>query len=337
MTLTPPGFFDRRPPPAVARLLQPVGMVYDLAARARTWVTRPARPGIPVICIGNPTLGGAGKTPTAIAVAHRLARHGHTPHILLRGYGGTAITPRHVLPSDTAATAGDEALLLARHAPTVIARDRRKGAEVARAAGADCIVMDDGFQNPTLHKDLSILVIDADHGMGNGLVFPAGPLRMGLGAQLRRADALIVVGAGERAEEAVARFGDKPVLRARLVPEPQITLRLDGARVIAFAGIGRPDKFFATLTSIGADIVDTRRYPDHHPFTPADARALITLSERHGAALVTTEKDAVRLAGTKQADLAELARRARVLPVALDLAPGDDKRLGDLLRQAMSG
>jgi tetraacyldisaccharide 4'-kinase len=211
---------------------------------------------------------------------------------------------------------GDEPLLLARSAPTVIARERVDGARVARAAGASVIVLDDGFQNPSLAKDLSLLVIDARRGLGNGLVFPAGPLRAPLKAQLDRAQAVLLIGEGPAASvpRDVGARGLE-LFRGRLVPEAASIAALKGSRALAFAGIGDPEKFFATLTDAGVDVVTRRGFPDHHRFTAEDAASLLGEADRAGLSLVTTEKDFARL--THKRALAALAARSRVLPVAL--------------------
>ncbi len=234
------------------------------------------RAGVPVICIGNPTLGGAGKTPTALAVARMLKAAGERPVFLSRGYGGRQRGPLLVAPDrDRAADVGDEPLLLARVAPTVVAHDRVEGAKAAQAAGATIIVMDDGFQNPSLAKDFSVLVIDGRRGLGNSKVFPAGPLRAPLDAQLARADAVVLVGAvGEDAAVAgaAAEARKLPLLRAWLEPDREAIATLAGGRVLAFAGIGDPEKVFATLREAGIAVAATRSFADHHRYTPADAR-----------------------------------------------------------------
>jgi tetraacyldisaccharide 4'-kinase len=239
------------------------------------------------------TVGGSGKTTLALDLLHRLAARGAAPHALLRGYGGTARGTRRVLPDDDAAEMGDEALLLARVAPTWIGADRAEAARAAVAAGAGVLVMDDGLQNPTLCKDASLLVIDGGFGFGNGCVLPAGPLRESIAAGAARCRAAVLIGTDET-DAAAALPADLPVLRAALAPGPA-TRALQGRRVLGFAGIGRPDKFFATLRETGADLADTVAFPDHHRFATRELDALMAQAERLGAALVTTAKDAVRL------------------------------------------
>jgi tetraacyldisaccharide 4'-kinase len=298
-------------------LLTPLAAVYGAVAASR--MARPGRnAGIPVICIGNLTLGGAGKTPAAIAVARMLDTAGRRPFVLSRGYGGTLSGPVRVDPArHGAAEVGDEPLLLVRAAPTIVSRDRSGGADVARAAGAGSIVMDDGFQSPGLHKDRSLLVVDGGRGIGNGKVFPAGPLRAPLEAQLRRAQALLVVGAGAAGEDvaATARAWRLPVFHGRLEPDAAALANLKARPVLAFAGIGHPDKFFATLRDAGIEVRAELPFPDHHRYRRTEARELIERAEREGLNAVTTEKDLVRLAG--QDDVGALAAVAHALPVTL--------------------
>ena len=307
------------------RLLTPLGHLYGAGVAARFALTRPARAGVPVICIGNPTVGGAGKTPTAIATAAILASLGRRPFFLSRGYGGRTRGPHRVdAGSDTAAEVGDEPLLLARTAPTVVAAKRALGAYQAVSDGTDAIVMDDGFQNPGLAKDLSILVVDGETGIGNGRVLPAGPLRAPLAFQLGRADALVVVGAGSAADPLVEAMGrrDKPAFRAALVPAGDVAWAKDAA-CVAFAGIGRPDKFFATLAALGARLAERKKFPDHHAYGQADAEALLRAAGAAGATLVTTEKDWLRIDASTEA-LRRLKARTRTLPVALRIERQDD-------------
>jgi tetraacyldisaccharide 4'-kinase len=311
-------------------LLTPLATVYAAIA---TWrLARPGwRPGIPVVCIGNLTVGGAGKTPTALTVARMLARAGERPVFLSRGYGGALAGPLVVDPArHRAREVGDEPLLLARTAPTIVARDRIKGAGIA--GGASVIVMDDGFHNPSLAKDFSVLVVDARRGIGNGRVIPAGPLRVPLDAQLTRAHALVVVGNSARgcAVAEMARDRDIPVLRASLRADTAFIAGLGGRRVLAFAGIGDPQKFFATLAEAGVALATTRSFADHHRYTHPEATALCEEAERDGLALVTTEKDLARLSGEEQ----PLSARARALPVTLVFE--DEARFESLLLERLA-
>ena len=289
-SLPTPEFWAR--PGLVPDLLQPLAWAYAAAGAARRGWTQPWRAPVPVICVGNLVAGGAGKTPVAIALARRLQAQGRAVHLLSRGYGGSLSGPVVVdrLRHD-ASQVGDEALLLAAAAPAWIARDRPAGARAAIAAGAECLLLDDGLQNPTLAKDLSLLVIDGAYGLGNGRVLPAGPLREPLDAGLARADAVVLV--GEDRAGVTARLAGKSVLHARLVPENAAAFA--GRTVVAFAGIGRPAKFFATLDSIGAELVARHAFADHHRFRADELQRLFSDAETAHAVLVTTAKDAMRL------------------------------------------
>lgn len=316
-----------RAPGIEAALLQPVAWCYGAIA-GRRMRRSGARAGIPVICIGNLTLGGAGKTPAAIAVARLLSERGETPYFLSRGYGGTETGPLRVDPAThTSQDVGDEPLLLARVAPAIVSQDRVAGAALARAQGASVIVMDDGLQNPSLEKDLSVAVIDGARGIGNARVFPAGPLRAPLAVQRERIGACLVVGGGGALPPALAAESAKesaePLLRGRLVPDPAAVAALAGRKVLAFAGIGHPDKFYATLSASGIAIAATQSFPDHHRYSDADARLLLERARAQGLTPVTTEKDMVRLTG---GECAALAARTQVLPVTLAFEDGERVR-----------
>lgn len=307
---------------AAARLLAPLGAAYGLAGGLRRALAGSQDCGRPVVCVGNLVVGGAGKTPVARALAERLAAEGAAVHLLTRGYGGREAGPLRVDPArHDAARVGDEALLLAAQAPTWVARDRVAGAAAAVRAAAEVIVMDDGFQNPALAKDLSLLVVDGAYGFGNGRVMPAGPLREGVEAGLARADAVVLLGADTQGVEATlgARL---PLLQAALAPAPSAARRLAGRRVLAFAGIARPEKFFATLRDLGAELAGTQAFGDHHPYRAGEVEALIARARELDALPVTTEKDLQRLP-------AELATQVEVLPVAV--AWREPARLDELL------
>jgi tetraacyldisaccharide 4'-kinase len=290
-TMRTPAFWYR-PPGIAARLLAPVGAVWDAVGRRRLAAGRPAAVGVPVVCVGNLVAGGAGKTPVALALAAALAGHG--VQFLTRGYGGSEAGPLRVDPDRHDWTlVGDEALLLASHAPTWVARDRVAGARAAAADGAGIVVMDDGFQNPGLAKDLSLLVVDGAAGFGNGRLIPAGPLRERIEAGLARADAVVVLG-DDRAGVAARLPAGLPRLAARLEPSPE-SRQLRGVRVLPFAGIGRPEKFFATCAGLGAAVVGTAAFPDHHPYRPEEIMAVVERAAALGAVPVTTAKDFVRL------------------------------------------
>lgn len=309
-----PSFWWREPGWESA-LLTPLGAAYGAVA-ARRMRRQGAIVGIPVICVGNPTLGGAGKTPTAIAIAALLAARGEQPFLLSRGYGGALPGPVRVDAAvHRAADIGDEPLLLAAAFPTIVARDRVAGAQAARAAGASVVVMDDGFQNPSLGKRFSLLVVDARRGLGNGRVFPAGPLRARAHAQFERADAVLLVGEGSGGSG--IHPAGIPIFRGSLRPDPAVLSRLRGHRLLAFAGIGDPEKFFATLIAAGLTLASRRPFGDHHRYTNDEARHLLEAAERDGLQLATTEKDLVRLAAA--GPQAELRERALALPVTLKL------------------
>lgn len=308
----------------LARLLDPLGRVYGLLGAMRRRLATPKTVAVPVICIGNLTVGGAGKTPTAIAVARRLREMGQQPHFLTRGYGGRVKGPLRVdLGDHDAASVGDEALLLARIAPCWVARDRVAGAEAAVAAGADVIVLDDGHQNPYLAYHLALVVIDAAVGFGNHRLMPAGPLRETIASGLARADALVIIGDGPKTG---AIDSDLPRLTARISAAEE-GLDLKDERLIAFAGIGRPGKFFQTLQDLGARLVATHHFPDHHPFTTPEVEAILAQSRQVDAACITTEKDHVRLP-------LPLGNYVKKLPIELrfDATDALDQRLSAIIR-----
>jgi tetraacyldisaccharide 4'-kinase len=319
----------------LAAALRPLSHAYARAAAAKAARIVPYRSSLPVICLGNFTAGGGGKTPAAIAVAEMLKARGQRPAFLTRGYGGKTEGPYFVADGDSAEQVGDEPLLLARVAPVMVARDRAAGARAIEAAGHSVIVMDDGFQNPGLVKDLSLIVVDAGLGLGNGLVMPAGPLRAPLDQQLGHADALIVMRDGGKAKTLADAFAasGKAVLHASIAPtgDPRW---LGVLPVIGFAGIARPEKFYNTLKSHGARVIATRSFPDHHCFTGREARALLKEAEARGAMLVTTEKDWMRLPEERESALGELQFRARPLPITIRFA--DEAKLKKLLEAALA-
>jgi tetraacyldisaccharide 4'-kinase len=309
-----------RPAGGLARALSPLATLYGLAARLKARTVMPQRASLPVVCIGNITAGGTGKTPVAIAIAHQLATFGERPAFLTRGYGGRIRGP--VLVDKDRARAidvGDEPLLLARHFPTIVSGDKPKGADMAAHTGATVVVMDDGYQNPSLVKDAGLLVVDAGAGLGNGLLIPAGPLREPAEEALDRAAGLIVMGDGHAADGLVtdARTRGIAIIHGR-VEATGDTDKWRGKRVLAYAGIGRPDKFFDTLASLGADIRETQSFADHHAYTDDEAAALLSRARDGALALVTTEKDHARLAGSGHSGaLAELRSHSLTLPVAV--------------------
>lgn len=298
----------------MAKMLSPLAAI-GAAMTAR----RVARPGwrapVPVICCGNVTVGGAGKTTVVLDLARRLAAGGHAVHILLRGYGGRSRGTRRVSVEDTAIDVGDEALLLAEVAPTWTGADRAASARAAVAAGATVLLMDDGLQNPLLKKDFSLLIVDGATGFGNGRVLPAGPLREPVAAGAARCQAAVLIGAP------LSLPADLPVLHGSLVQGPEIAA-LKGRRVLAFAGIAYPEKFFAPLAEAGAEIVRRMPFPDHHPYSRGEMAAVLAEAAKLNAIPVTTPKDAVRLPADE---------RARVTVVGVGLEWEDETALTDLL------
>jgi tetraacyldisaccharide 4'-kinase len=281
----------------LATALQPLAWLYACLGRMRRAMSRPWTASVPVICVGNLVAGGTGKTPTALALGRALAGRGITAHFLSRGHGGRlGGRLRGPVKVDRtlhgAADVGDEPLLLAAAGPAWIARDRVQGARAAIAAGAQAIIMDDGFQNPGLAKDLSLLVIDSAQGLGNGRVHPAGPLRERPRDGLARADAVVLLQTGET--PATLPAFEIPVLQARLIPGVAAEA-LRGQRVVAFAGIGRPARFFHTMRELGAELVGQQAFADHHAYGEDEIWALVEGARELDAIAVTTAKDAVRL------------------------------------------
>jgi tetraacyldisaccharide 4'-kinase len=304
--------FWYRPSSLTSRLLMPLGAVYGAVA-ARRLAREGLDAGIPVLCVGNYHVGGAGKTPAVLALVSLLRDAGEAPIVLSRGYGGKLRGPIKVDSDRHAATdVGDEPLMMAQTVAVVVARDRVEGIALARSQGASVILMDDGFQNPAIAKDISLIVIDSDRGLGNGCVFPAGPLRAPLPPQLARTDALIIVGNGSAADTVATDIAAQGglVLRAHLTPSEASVAALRGKRVLAFAGIGDPGRFFKTLRAGGVEVAAEKAFADHHPFSENEIEALVAAAKRDGLTLVTTEKD-----------LARLRRGGGLMPTAQDIVP----------------
>jgi tetraacyldisaccharide 4'-kinase len=340
--LEEPGWWYGGAPDVRARLLAPLGALYGWIAQSRYRQSQPYRPGLPVICVGNFTAGGTGKTPLAIAIARLLLQRGVNPAFLTRGYGGSEPGPIWVPEEEGRGAArrfGDEPLLLARVAPTLVARDRSDGARAIESSGRriDAIIMDDGVQNGSLKKDLAIAVVDGARGLGNGEVFPAGPLRAPLDFQLGLVDANVVREPGEdgaaaaSVHERMRRGFPGPVLAARIGPSGD-TSWLAGRPVVAFAGIANPERFFSLAERLGARVLARVSFPDHHAFSPADAERLLALAQTKGCDLITTEKDWARLPGVE--GLTELARATRTLAVEMVFEERDLSRLASLIESA---
>lgn len=316
MTSEAPPFWWEKPDWR-ARALSPLAKIYGAIAGRHIRRAKPPSVSVPVLCIGNFTVGGAGKTPTSIALAKAATVRGLKPGIVSRGYGGAFSGLHRVDPNkDSARHVGDEPLLLARHAPVVVCADRVAGAKALMASGCDFIIMDDGFQSARLHFDYALMVVDAGRGIGNGKVLPAGPLRAPLTDQLIRTDALLRIGISSGADQVVrsAARAAKPIYESVL--QPQNIAQIGQGRLLAFAGIGDPSKFFRTLNEAGLDVAQTKSFPDHHLYTDEDAADLIKDATSDKLTLITTAKDHVRLFdGSPLAK--ELAKQTLVLDVEL--------------------
>lgn len=288
-----PRFWQAGDSSRLPALLQPLSALYGAGNRLHQRIAGIQEIGRPVVSIGNLVAGGAGKTPTTITLAGHLKALNHQPHIVSRGYGGRLAGPVQVdLARHSAADVGDEALLLAAAAPTWVGRDRPAAARAAVAAGASCILADDAHQTYALARQLSLLVVDGGYGFGNGRLLPAGPLRESIEDGIGRSDAIVLIG-----EKTVALpdFGRRPIFTASLEPNPADAVRLRGRQVLAFAGIGRPEKFFTSLQQLGATIVKTEHFPDHAPYSEDTIMRLVESAHRLNAIPVTTIKDLVRL------------------------------------------
>jgi tetraacyldisaccharide 4'-kinase len=346
--LEEPGWWyqDRRS--VTADVLRPFAWAVGRVAERRfRTAAQPYKSRLPVICIGNFTAGGTGKTPMALEVGRMLRASGTEPVYLTRGYGGAVRGPHRVdLARDAAADVGDEVLLLAKSGAAFVARDRAAGAaaiEAAQVTGTvpgSAIVMDDGLQNPSLAKDLTVALLDGRRGIGNGLVIPAGPLRASLAFQLPLVDAIVVNGPGPgggrgQLPSVLAAAFSGPVLFATVTAAATVDWVRDRP-IVAFAGIGNPARFYDLLRTCGGTIAETVTFADHKPLTEADARRILDLAQRHKAVIVTTEKDMVRLSGTTGAARQEVLAVARPLPIRLQFSDADAAHLHGLLAAAVA-
>lgn len=319
MPLTPPKFWDQ-PKSCLGYLLEPLSWLYQGGATLHQIFSRPYRAGVPVISIGNFVLGGAGKTPVTIALTQQLQEMGHVPHIISRGYGGSFQGPIQVdLTQHEFHQVGDEPLLLAKKAPTWVSKDRRAAVNLATQSGADILLLDDAHQNYTLEKDLSFVVVNGTQGFGNGRVFPAGPLRQSLKAGLKKTTAIVFISQNNDPLPEPLHSIHCPIIRAKIVPiDPK------PCAVLAFSGIGYPEKFRQTLVAAGYEVKAFFPFPDHYPYTDEDLRKLRMRARVERASLITTEKDAMRIPPVSRKDIL-------VLPMGLAFDP--DTALKSLLNQ----
>ena len=319
--LSTPDFWQKKIHP-LALALWPVGEVYKAVTQFRIQASQPRHARIPVLCIGNATVGGTGKTPIVQDITARLRTMGQSVHIILRGYGGmTQDTTRVNLTDHDAQDVGDEALLHAAIAPTWIGIDRYASAEAAARSGAQIVVMDDGLQNISIAPSVRWLVVDAAQGVGNGYGLPAGPLREAFTHALRRVDAVILAGQGD-----FKPCTDKPMLRLTIGPDAESLAVLKDKLVYCFAGIGQPEKLRAGLLVAKLDVVGARAFPDHHVYTAAEIDALHRRAQLLGATLVTTQKDFVRLPENLRAD---------IIPVDVKVVWENETLLNKLLQQVI--
>ncbi len=298
-----------------AKLLSPLAIIWQFQTQRRL-KKKSTKIDIPVICVGNISMGGTGKTPTAIYMAQMLIEQGYNPFILSRGFGGSILGPIRVEPEHIAKEVGDEAVLMAYFAPVIICKNRAEGGKFAQSQGADILIMDDGFQNPDLHKDMSIIVVDSDVGFGNKKVFPSGPLREPVEAAIKRADVVLLIGEGKARAEIDAKIAaNLPIISGHLAPVDMGVVWKD-MRVFAFAGIGRPEKFFKTLSDLGANVIAKRSFGDHEEIPRILLDRMQNDAWANAAQLVTTEKDAARLPKNWQGSVLSL-------PVRLQIDEGD--------------
>jgi len=306
-----PAFWSHRGAAAIALL--PLTILWQIGAALKQATARPHKPAVPIICVGNLTAGGTGKTPLVGWLADRMSERGWQPAILTRGYGGSATGPLWVDPAEhDAGICGDEPLMLADGRAVMVARDRAAGARAIAAGGSyDLIIMDDGMQNPTLQRTLTIGVFDGGSGVGNGWLIPAGPLRIPFAEGVKRLD-IAVINGGDDTGLRQRIDASLPVFDAALRPEASVIETLADTPLLAFAGIGRPARFFAGIEAIGGQIVKKLSFADHHPYSQQDLVQIQEDAQRHGAEMITTQKDWMRLP-------ADWRARIAMLPVSVDL------------------
>jgi len=322
MMLRTPDFWQERGPAAYALL--PLSLVYDALRRLRIRRAKPYRAPVPVLCIGGLTAGGAGKTPLALLIGEQMKQQGKKAFFLSRGYGGRLKEPTRVDPSlHHASDVGDEPLMLAAVLPTIIAADRARGAQLAVSQGAELIIMDDGLHNPTIYKDHTIAVIDGSVGFGNGFLLPAGPLRAPAEEILAKVSAVVVVNPTDSFSFPSTEY-TSPSTVFTAISQPLNAEFVRGKRWVAFCGIAYPHKFFTTLHNLGGHIMATRAFADHHPYTPEEVAGLLRMAAAHGAGLITTAKDAVRLPENQREGIS-------VLSIALTI--DNEARLSEWLSQ----
>ncbi|WP_227028699.1 tetraacyldisaccharide 4'-kinase [Candidatus Endolissoclinum faulkneri] len=310
----------------LALALLPISWLWRLVTCIRKAITKPYRSSLPLICVGNAIVGGAGKTPTVLAIASKLIAHGKRVGLLSRGYGGRHAGPIHVdLAVHTFADVGDESILLTARAPTVVARCLPDGARLLEDSGCDVIIMDDGLQNPSVIPTISLLVVDGVIGIGNGQVIPSGPLREPWKDSLQKSHAVLLIGEDRR--EIKSLIGDKRLVLLGMLEPSLAALSLRNCRVLAFAGIGRPYKFHETLIKIGAKVIGFRSFADHHPYRLSELNKLVEEAVFEDAILVTTAKDATRL---------PVEIRASVTVVEVSLVWGDPTALSIFLDRILS-
>lgn len=334
----PPSWWQNENGSILPKYLGPIGELYGQVVKARFRYTKPYPCKLPIICVGNFTLGGTGKTPISIKLAELLIKTGWSPSFLSRGYLGKTKGPLLVLPEEhTARDVGDEPILLSAHAPTIVAKQKLEGAWLIEQRKSDIIIMDDGFQNPTLRKSLSLIALDQTVGFGNGRIFPAGPLRAPLSFQLAAADAVILTGKPNNPlkQDLKTKYNfKKPILSGNVTPSEE-TDWLKEKPILAFAGIARPEKLFNSLEQAGGKVIRRIPFPDHYNFTAKDASHLTKLALKDNLQLITSEKDLVRINENEHHQLRALKRMSRTLPIKFSFQDNDEQKLLKLIKETI--